>query len=95
MSISKENQRVSARVPAHIYNTLTQAAELMGATINQFLVQSALEKAQIVIEKEHLIKLTARSANAFFNAVENPPVPNEKLKYAMKAYRGSFNNAEN
>jgi len=28
MSTSKEKQRVSARVPVHIYDTLTQAADL-------------------------------------------------------------------
>ena len=95
MPISKENQRVSARVPAHVYNTLAQAADLIGATLNQFLVQSAFEKAQTVIENERLIKMTTRSANAFFNALENPPPPNEKLKHAMKAYKGSFDNAEN
>ncbi len=50
MVISRNNHRVSARVPDHVYHTLIQAADLMGATINQFLVQSAMEKAQKVIE---------------------------------------------
>ena len=92
MTISKENQRVSARVPAHVYDRLTQAADLMGATLNQFLIQSAIEKAQTVIENERLIKMTTRSANAFFDTIENPPDPNKKLKDAMKAYKGSFDN---
>ena len=95
MSISKENPRVSARVPTHVYDTLAQAADLMGATLNQFLVQSAIEKAQTVIENERLIKMTTRSANAFFDIIENPPAPNEKLMDAMRAYKGSFDNAEN
>jgi len=67
----------------------------VGATLNQFLVQSAIEKAQTVIENERLIKMTTRSANTFFDAVENPPAPSEKLKDAMRAYKGSFDNAEN
>ncbi len=52
MSVSKQNQRVSARMPLHVYDMLSQAAELSGATVNQFLVQSALEKAQKVMERE-------------------------------------------
>jgi len=36
----------------------------------------------------------ARSANLFFDALENPPEPNEKLKHAIKAYEGSFYGAE-
>ena len=95
MPISKKNERVSARVPIYIYDTLSQAAELTGATLNQFLVQSALEKAQIVIKNEQLIKMTTQSANTFFSAIENPPVPSSKLKDAVKAYKGLSCNAEN
>ena len=93
MAISRDNHRVSARIPNHIYHTLIQAADLMGTTMNQFLVQSAIEKAQKVIENRHVIELTTRSAKTFFNAVENPPPPNKKLRNAMKAYKVS--NAEN
>jgi uncharacterized protein (DUF1778 family) len=94
MSVSKQNQRVSARVPLHVYDMLSQAAELSGATVNQFLVQSALEKAQKVMERERFIRMTTRSASLFFDALENPPEPNEKLKHAIKAYKGSFYGAE-
>ena len=94
MSVSKQNQRVSARVPLNVYDMLSQAAELSGATVNQFLVQSALEKAQKVMERERFIRMTTRSANLFFDALENPPEPNEKLKHAIKVYKGSFYGAE-
>ncbi len=76
----------SARVSAKVYDALAQAAELTGATLNQFLVQSAYEKAQEVLEKERFIKLTARSASVFFDALEQPP-PNKKLRSAVKSYR--------
>jgi len=82
-------------MPTHVYDTLAQAADLLGATLNQFLVQSAFEKAQMVIENERLIRMTTRSATVLFDAIENPPAPNDKLKDAMKAYKGSFNSAEN
>jgi len=94
MSVSKQNQRVSARVPLHVYDMLSQAAELSGATVNQFLVQSAIEKAQNVVERERFIRMTTRSASLFFDALENPPEPNEKLKYAIKAYKSSSDGAE-
>jgi len=90
MTISEQNQRVSARVPSHVVDILTQAAELNGSTLNQFLVQSALEKAEKVIERERFISMTARSATAFFNALEDPPEPNRKLKQVVLAYKESF-----
>ena len=95
MSVLKKTERVSARVSTPVYETLSQAAKLTGATLNQFLVQSALEKAQAVIEHEHVINVTMRDASAFFEAIENPPAPSDKLKDAMKKYRKSFSDAEN
>ena len=95
MIVSKEKERISARVPKHAYQILTHAAEISGATLNQFLVQAALEKAQIIIEKNRRINLSARSAKVFFDAIENPPKPTGKLKSAMKVYKESFSDAKN
>jgi len=94
MSVSK-SRRVSARVPSHVYTTLTQAAELSGATLNQFLVQSAFEKAQLIIEQERVISMTQQSASIFFNALEKPPAPGKKLKKAVKAYKRLKASAKN
>ena len=90
MPISKEKERVSARIPIHAYQILIRAAEISGATLNQFLVQAAIEKAQMIIEKDQTVNLSIKSANIFFNAIENPPKPSEKLKEAMRAYKESF-----
>lgn len=94
MSIATKTERVSARVSNQVYNTLMQAAEFTGATLNQFLVQSALEKAKDIIEQERVIKLTNESATLFFEAIENPPAPNKKLLDAVKAYKDTFSDAE-
>jgi len=37
------NERITARVSEQIKKTLITAADLTGATLNQFLVQAALE----------------------------------------------------
>ena len=68
MRAAQGNQRVSARVSPKVYDALAQAADLTGSTLNQFLVQSAYEKAQEVIEKERVIKMTAKSAAVFFDS---------------------------
>jgi uncharacterized protein (DUF1778 family) len=94
MSVIKSG-RVSARVPSHVYITLRQAAELSGATLNQFLVQSAFEKAQLIIEQERVINMTQQSAGIFFDAIEKPPAPGKKLKKAVKAYKRLKANAKN
>ena len=50
-SIAKQD-RIGARVPHEVYETLCRAAELTGSTVNQFLVQAALKEAQEVIERQ-------------------------------------------
>jgi len=94
MAIAK-SERVAARVPAHVYKVLSQAAELTGATLNQFLVQAALEKAQCVIEQERVITMTTASAAAFFDAIAKPPAPSKKLRRAVTSYKKHPAHAKN
>ena len=84
------NERITARVSEQIKETLMVAADLTGATLNQFLVQSALEKAENMIEKDKLIQLSNKDAHLFFDVLENPPEPNTKLKNAVKNYKASI-----
>lgn len=82
-----KQDRIGARVPHDVYETLCRAAELSGATVNQFLVQSALKEAQAVIEREEIIRLSSRDWNWLLDLVDNPPKPNPRLKAAMKRYQ--------
>lgn len=81
-----ERGRITARVPAKVQDTLELAAAMVGATVNQFMVQSALREAERIIEQERVIRLSARDAELFFQALENPPPPNARLKTALKRY---------
>ena len=84
--IAVKNERITARVSEQVKDTLTIAADIVGATLNQFLIQSALEKAENIIEKDKIIHLSNKDAEIFFNAMENPPEPNIKLKNAFENY---------
>jgi len=86
-SARPKQDRIGARVPHEVYQTLCRAAELTGATVNQFLVQSALKEAQAVIEREDVIRLSPRDWNWLLDLMENPLRPNAKLKAAMKRYQ--------
>lgn len=82
-----KQERIGARVPREVYETLCRAAELAGATVNQFLVQSALKEAHAVIEREEVVRLSGRDWNWLLDLMENPPAPNAKLKAALKRYQ--------
>src|SRR5450759_5650887 len=85
-AIAKQ-ERIGARVPHEVYETLCRAAELTGATVNQFLVQSALKEAQAVIEREDVIRLSPRDWNWLLDLTENPPRPNDRLQAALNRYK--------
>ena len=85
--IRDKQDRIGARVPHEVYETLCRAAELTGATVNQFLVQAALKEAQEVIEREAVIRLSPRDWNWLLDLMENPAKPNAKLKAALKRYQ--------
>ena len=85
-AVAKQD-RIGARVPRDVYATLCRAARLTGATVNQFLVQSALKEARAIIEREEMLRLSARDWNWLLDLLENPPKPNARLKAAIKRYQ--------
>lgn len=50
------------------------------------MVQSALREAERVIEQEQVIRLSARDAAAFLDAIDQPSPPNPKLLAALQDY---------
>ncbi|MBF0220078.1 MAG: DUF1778 domain-containing protein [Gammaproteobacteria bacterium] len=85
-TVAKQD-RIGARVPHEVYETLCRAAELTGATANQFLVQAAMKEALEVIEREEVIRLSPRDWSWLLELMENPPKPNGKLQAALERYQ--------
>jgi uncharacterized protein (DUF1778 family) len=81
--------RITARVSGKVRATLEQAAELLGSTVNQFVVQTAYQEAQRVLERESTIRLSQKDARKILSLLENPPKANRRLKDAVKQYRSS------
>jgi len=69
--------------------TLEQAAELLGATVNQFVVQIAYIEAQRVIERETMIRLSQKNAQHVLALMAAPPSPTDSLKEAVQAFKSS------
>lgn len=86
MSVIEERGRITARVSSPVAEKLQEAAELTGATLNQFLVQAALEKAEMIIDREYLIRYSRRDAAMMIDLLENPKGPNAALSRAFEEY---------
>jgi uncharacterized protein (DUF1778 family) len=87
MNQPTKDARVVARIPPLVKDTLQKAADLSGATLNQFLVQSALTAANQILEAERTIVLSERDAQTIFDLLENPPAPNQQLLAAVDRHR--------
>lgn len=93
--LTEERGRITARVPQKVQDTLQQAAEMMGATLNQFVVQAALSEARRVIERERVIHLSGTDVAFLMTLLEKPPAPNARLRKAFQAYKKKTIDAEN
>jgi uncharacterized protein (DUF1778 family) len=87
--MGESRKRITARVSDSVRDTLEQAAELLGATVNQFVVQAAYVEAQRVIERESVIRLSQKDAQKLLSLLDNPPKPNKRLKEAVKAFKSA------
>jgi uncharacterized protein (DUF1778 family) len=87
MNERTQDTRVVARIPPTVKETLQKAADLSGATLNQFLVQSALTAANQLLATERTILLSERDAQTVFDLLEHPPTPNQQLLVAVDRHR--------
>lgn len=80
------SKRLTTRLTEHVQDKLQTAADLVGATLNQFVVQAALEKAERLIESESTLVLTRAESLRLLALMENPPPRNEKFLQAQARY---------
>jgi uncharacterized protein (DUF1778 family) len=80
-------KRISARVPDSVHEILERAAAVVGATVNQFVLQTALVEAQRVLDRETVIHLSAKDSEMILLLLDNPPEPNPQLCEAMKRWK--------
>lgn len=83
----KLEQRITNRVPKPIALKLQEAAELTGATMNQFMIQASLEKAERIIDREKTIQFSKNDAAMLINMLDNPSKPNAALVRAFERFK--------
>lgn len=92
--LAQSGKRLTTRITDHVQETLQMAADIVGATMNQFVVQAALEKAEKVIESESTIVLSRRESLRLLDLIDNPPPRNEKFMSAQARYLRMKNDAD-
>ena len=87
MSSEVKRDRMHLRLDAKTKRILERAAAYEETTITDFVLDNAVKAAERVIEARERITLSAADWDVFFDALVNPPEPNETLKSAVRHYR--------
>ena len=86
MELSKQ-ARLEARLPHETHALLKRAAEIEGRSLTDFVVAAASAAARQTIAETEIIRLSRESAEAFLDALENPPKPAAAMKRAAKHHK--------
>lgn len=87
MAVTENRDRITNRVPQSVALKLQEAADLTGATLNQFMVQAALEKAEKIIDREKTLYFSTADAAMFIKMLDNPSPPNAALTRAFERFK--------
>ena len=81
----QDNNRMSLRIRPTDKATIMRASAMAQTDMTEFIVRTAVEAAQAVIDASERIKLSERDSLRVLDLLENPPAPNEKLLAAARA----------
>ncbi|MDE0222733.1 MAG: DUF1778 domain-containing protein [Spirochaetaceae bacterium] len=82
-----KTERVQVRIDPVAKQRLERAAALANTTVSAFVVNHALEAANHMIQEHGRLVLNDADWTLFFDALCDPPEPNEVLKQAFATHR--------
>ena len=82
-----KSERVQVRIDRAAKQRLERAAALANTTVSAFVVNHALAAADHLIRDRERLVLSEGDWNRFFDALVDPPEPNEALRQAFAAHR--------
>jgi uncharacterized protein (DUF1778 family) len=71
---------INVRLTKMLRDLIDRAADVVGKTRSEFILESARTHAIDVLLDRRLFTLDAEQYEAFIKTLEEPPAPNEKLK---------------
>lgn len=86
-----QNARLELRLSKQKKEYFEEIATLGGfKSLSDFIVHSASEQANKIAEEHNRILASRKDKKVFFEALMNPPKPNQALKKAFTKYKNAF-----
>src|SRR5882757_2732608 len=87
LTLSKK-ARFDAKIPRVQKELFEYAASLGGfRTLTDFIINAVQEKANTIIQEYNTILASEKDREIFFDALMNPPGPNQKLRDTADRYK--------
>ena len=81
------DERLGFRLDEETKELIERAAQLERRKVTEFCVTALAEAAHRTIAAHETVTLSERDRRAFFNALINPPKPNERLARALTEHK--------
>jgi uncharacterized protein (DUF1778 family) len=75
---------INLRIETRTRQLIDDAAEILGKTRTEFMIESARREAIDVLLDQRLFMLDSERYDAFMNALDNPPPPGPKLRSLLR-----------
>ncbi len=79
-SVSDPKGTINLRIEAGTRQLIDDAAQVLGKTRTEFMIESARRQAIDVLLDQRLFALDEERYDAFVHALDNPPAPGPKLR---------------
>lgn len=87
----EKSARIDMRLPVDQKSLIEYAARIAGyRSVTEFILNTLYRKAERIIKRHEVIIASRKDQEVFFNALLNPPHPNENLVEATKKYNNLF-----
>ncbi len=80
------SKRINLRLSETAKRRIERAASVEGKTVSAFILSSALETAEKTIDRHETLALARDDALRFFDALADPPPPNDRLRAALEEH---------
>lgn len=83
-SRARRTEKIDLRVTARAKEALQSAAEATRTTLSDFVLESALSRADGVLAERQVFRLDAERWQAFLEALDAPPHPKPRLRKLLQ-----------
>jgi len=87
-STVKNDARINVRIQRELKETIEEAAGVLGQSITEFTISTAIREARQVLKDAQTTRLSNRDRDAFLAALNSKQAkPNDALKAASRRYK--------